>query len=144
MTYTKEQRQEILNVSTAGVLAQGRPALHNTKGGCAYRAFGPNGVIKCGIGHLIPDDKFQAMQKNHTDGMYASALVRDEIDFMPEHLRPQKVAADIDFLRIVQGCHDNAWSTTRPALETFVEDFKARVRDVAKNWDLEIPEGCRE
>ena len=78
--------QEIFDQSLYGVRLQGLPSHEDHKvETCKYRSVGADGkVLKCGVGHLIPDDgyhrQFDDAQnpegKEHITGTSVSVLLR--------------------------------------------------------------------
>lgn len=83
---------------------------------CAYR--GPKGR-KCGAGHLIPDNKYVPEMEGES--------------VWGEHVEPVMVAlgVELDFTQTLQDAHDSGCEP---------EDMEHRLRDVAKMYELEIPD----
>lgn len=96
--------QEAFNIAVKGLAAQDwQPSVLHTK--CLYR--GPDGR-KCAVGHLIPDDQYQA----YFDTQEASYdyFLRNIVVNLPA-LR----GVTLDFLRDLQNAHDSASTATEMA-----------------------------
>lgn len=103
-------------------ISQGRKSL-DSSGDCAYRAYCGD---KCIVGHMITDDAYSC----HMEQLVPSLgnLVGVALDITD--------SKELDFLRALQNCHDNA------ADYDFVNDFTQAItlRVRAK----ELPEYCLE
>lgn len=112
--------QEIFDKALNGILKQGVPSM-NSMGLCKYR--GPNGTM-CAVGLFVTDDEAEVMDAD--PGMCA---IKD----LPYAVVPDRLRPHLDLLADLQWAHDNAAGRT-----PFVEEYKLRMRDVAKNWNLKM------
>lgn len=110
--------QEIFDKALNGILKQGVPSMMSS-GVCKYR--GPNGTM-CAVGLLLTDDEALAMDD-----------VMGAIDDLPVELVPERLLPHMDLLSAIQCAHDYASSRT-----PFVEEYKVRMRDVAKSFKLRM------
>ena len=117
--------QEMFNKAYLGVIQQGQKSVKN-KGHsvCAYR--GLNG-IKCGIGHLIPDDLAKAWDQSSNSAILLIQATKEHP--IPDFIQQNKLLASA-----IQAAHDNS------AMIDFIEDFKDRMAAVAKDFKLTIPQ----
>jgi len=107
----------------------------STAGGgiCAYRG---EGGCKCGIGLLIPDDKYDPFFEgvsvpngeplNSPQGFKQRVLLRvlNELGFGESQM---------DFLRQLQHCHDDA------SVNDFHKKIELSLRELAVSFDLTVP-----
>lgn len=125
--------QEFLNVTAQKVIEQGEPSFRNVgmvDEKCAYRG---DGGRKCAIGHWIPDELYKPEWDDMTRLEYVLGCIFDG-----------PIAAKFYGLALgLQGCHDGA-AYRRPIGESFVDGFKRRVRVLCEQFELEVPECCRE
>lgn len=130
----KEIFQQYLDKAADGVFAQGRASIR-TGGGCAYRATIDGIDCKCGVGHLIPDEKYCSSFEGQAVAALATTLAGDGI-FPADVLRTT-------FLDKLQLAHDDAGfdRTMRPAIlrnppDVFLRKFDANMIALAKKYDL--------
>jgi hypothetical protein len=120
-------RQEAFNKALFGVRAQGGPSMREQPGDgypqCAYR--GPDGC-KCGVGHLIPDEKYEDRfeGKPAWEGAIMEAVGLHSTD-------------DPAFLQALQKAHDEAALGMR---KNFISNFNAGMVKVADKYGLEYTE----
>lgn len=118
--------QEAFNKAYIEVTKQGRPS--SCLGQCLYRH--PDG-LKCAVGHLVSTQELRNL------------ACRKGIQL--EHLSALTIADAIgvngNLLQCIQRCHD------RPALQSgarmlryFVPIFQKRMKEVAEEYDLTVPE----
>lgn len=113
-------KQDIFERVWVKLTAQGVASADDT--GCSYR--GPNQTC-CAVGHLISDEEYDPEMDRQ--GFIANVIRGD--------LAPERVANQpIDFLRDLQDAHDHE-------LRKYdVPTWQARMREIAKTWDLKVPE----
>lgn len=105
--------QEIFDLAFNGLRAQG---FRKSKGekGCLYR--GPDG-LKCAIGHCIADSDYRSRFEGGRDRAFRAAGVSGQLFVFAFHL---------------QIAHD---ASTSPS------NMEHRLRELANNYELTIPEG---
>lgn len=127
--------QEAFDKAYLGVIEQGGPA-HLDDGRCRYR--GPNGR-KCGVGHLIDDEKLAARWDEQNLGIHVG--VQD--DKAPAWMKSQPMA---QLLTAIQSLHDSIVTELRDKNAGFVDDkiflykFKTGMAYRAKQFNLTIPQ----
>lgn len=121
MIYTK---QEAFDKAARGVIQQGRAAKVGYYGACAYLT--PDG-LKCGVGHLLPEDTPEDLWKfsgsilnSNTAGQRLRALLA-------------ATASDETFLSHLQAAHDGADGDSR----YFLRDFRENMRKIAVRYLLD-------
>ena len=116
--------QEVFDLVTKHLFAQGRPAYDGNRG-CMYRT---HDGLRCAVGVLIPDDLYDpAFEMNKADSVIQELFDADLADWR-EHK---------DLLLSLQVAHDNC---LREPDETFNTTALARhLRNVAKRYSLEYP-----
>jgi len=132
-----ERRQEMFDKMYIGIVKQGKASYSIKHANCMYR--GPDG-LKCGIGHLIPDDKYIP---------YLEHFSIDELILNPSDFDTKCIISslfleqDSEFLDYAQQCHDEAYHESKDAGDTandlFVEMYKERMQAVADKYNLTIP-----
>jgi hypothetical protein len=105
--------QEIFDTVLNGIRIQKRPSVADF--GCVLR--GPCGT-KCAIGWLIPDEAYDSDMEGI--GPYAAAR-RAGVDITP------------DFANALQSAHDNSCVYSKD----FMDAFETRMKEVARDWNLE-------
>lgn len=124
--------QQIFDKALHGVRAQGRPSSTKTKGGevtCVYRMHRGEQVLKCGVGHLIPDNVYDPAF-DHDGNTAVGYAVRRE-DF-----RAAMIAGGVDtdnaevmtLLELLQDAHDVAAHVTHG---DFSGSFETRMANLA-------------
>lgn len=110
--------QQALTRAVTGIVAQGK--LAKIDGGeCLYRS--PDGC-KCGVGHLIPDDRYN----KDIEGTGVENI--DVWAYLDPALGPHP---DRTFLRDLQFAHDSADS---------LDKFLSNARELANSYELEMPQ----
>jgi hypothetical protein len=148
-------RQQIFDMALNGVRAQGVPSVtkqpsddpHSSN--CRYRVFdGDKPVLKCGIGHVIPDNAYDPAFDSHTDWQgrlntgvnYYVGISRDALkDPVAIKFKAALTRAGVDlgdrgivgFLSELQSAHDRA--SPRP---DFLGVFERNMQGVALYHDL--------
>ena len=114
---TQEKKQELFTNALNGVVGQGGYAFGVPKDvplaappGCYYRLFLPDGrALKCGIGHSIPDERYDPAMEGQD---VCSVAVLDALGLLEELTRMDVCADDFDrvhdrsFLNRLQNLHD--------------------------------------
>lgn len=120
--------QQIFDAAYRGVMQQGRqsmsPGIFGK--GCKYR--GPNG-LKCAVGFLISDQAAKAWDRSPHSSI--GARITSKSKFVEQWMRDNR-----HLLESIQRAHDN---DPEPG-ETFTQSFDRRMRRIAKDYLLEIPE----
>ncbi|MBY5553747.1 hypothetical protein HFO57_09085 [Rhizobium leguminosarum] len=117
----RRTRQEIFDAAYLGLAAQGFTQSKSDQFGCAYRGAGGT---KCGVGHLIPDEKYlydlEGLSADTPDVSEAAGL----------SWRTEPLAIDI------QGAHDghDIDCTVSP------DQMRKRLADVAAKHGLTVPQ----
>jgi hypothetical protein len=106
--------QEMFDISAKHILAQGKPSMASSEGGCMYRT--PDG-LKCAFGPFIPDDKYSP----GLEGLKAFEVIRQ-----------LGLNLDTSFSTRLQKCHDDS-----SIYSAFISDYVRRMRILAKNYDLD-------
>lgn len=109
--------QEVLNTMAAHLLAQGVKSIDAGSGSCRYR--GRDG-LKCAVGALLTNKEYYPEMEGHNV-------------WYIEYILPQRLVAHLGLIRSGQRIHDGC-----P-----VEAWPSRLRAIAEEFGLEIPEGCR-
>ena len=127
-------RQEMLNKAYIGVLTYGYSAATSADGlyrvACKYRLDGTaEGVIRCGVGHLIPDEMY-------TPELEDMAIDDDPNTDIARLFNPD----DLEFLGNLQQIHDDAASMAYNGEVAPDDRFKRDMRKLAAKYDLEMPE----
>jgi hypothetical protein len=133
----QERRQRHFDIVWKGFETQGWKKSVLSIGGCAYR--GENGS-KCGIGHLIPDDRYGLkLERNGVDRLLEGTIrVWDLTTNIYEYMKITPFTdimplEDRDFYQALQSAHDNS-------LDVSVSNsLKEEMIQFAKNWKLEVP-----
>lgn len=131
---TKESKQLAFNNAWHGVIKQGGPCVGRVGGlsaACLYR--GP-GDTKCAVGHSIPDDQYKPGME--CLGVY-NLIHELKLDVDGIFTNGNYV-----FLSRLQDAHDNStYTQTNRRVEgaEFIKEFKARMRDIAEQYELEVP-----
>lgn len=120
--------QEAFDKAYNGVIAQGGPSNTRPGGHCIYR--GPDGK-KCGVGHLLDDDKVWRESSTPTSPENLDAVA----DMFPGE-PPYRAQ---NFLEEIQSAHDYAANATENYGVDFIDEFKLRMDAVALEFGLEIP-----
>lgn len=116
------------------VQKNGPSIAYNTKQytSCMYR--GEKGM-RCAIGLHIPDELYMERYR---------FLEGKGIHDWPEEDRQSLFGSDynIHFLDYLQGCHDDSTHSGNPDnyMQRFLEEIEARMRKLAANYDLTIPD----
>ena len=122
-------RQATFNQVFHALAKQGERAV-GAKGSCAYRTTdGKNKVLKCGIGHIIADEDYNADMENMSVGQLIYPLLRGKANPIPAYIRKDWVE-NMEFLRDIQATHDCSYDGP-----TFV----AKTIELANKYKLEIP-----
>ena len=111
---TLTDKQEAFNAAWLGLKSQGFELSVDINGICRYR--GQNG-LKCALGWCVPDD----MYNPKIEGWGARDLLLSICE-----------QTDVLFFDKLQICHDYAKDPS---------DMERRLRDLAKDYNLTIPEG---
>lgn len=118
-------RQEAFDKAYKGIVAQGRGSSNDWQ--CLYRG---DGGTKCAVGQLLSDEQITRYGIRNSQGV--SELAPELLD----ELLPCDSKAGV-FLSELQDAHDQA---TWCAVPNFIEAFKLRAADVAKKYELTVPE----
>lgn len=123
----KLSRQEMFNKAYNGVIEQGCQAYNHEMSQCVYR----NGNQRCAVGHImkgcIPEDSnLWAHDGTVKDVLDVADAVGQELPFDWD---------DEKFLHEMQRVHDNLVDD-----EDFVDNFKNRMSNFARKYDLVCPE----
>jgi hypothetical protein len=136
--------QEIFDKAFAGIVAQGKPAF-SLESGCEYVK---EDGSRCAVGVLLDEETAKSWTGAHVgsidDLMY---------DFRQYHSRmgekgttykltiPQWVIDNAELLESIQDAHDaSARFTYVESPELWLENFVGRMKAVAKNYQLNLPE----
>ncbi len=111
--------QEIFNTAYTGIIAQGRQSV-SKNGECRYR--GPDG-LKCAVGFMIDDATAQEWE-----GVGIMSVNRFRTP-------PDWIVNNIDLLIMIQDAHDREVDDDAD----FIEEFTARMQNLAQHYNLEIP-----
>lgn len=107
--------QEVFDKIVKGILAQGKQAIRNDRNTCAYRVKKDDGtVLKCAVGMLIPDDKYEL----RLEGFTVRELCIGESDSVEYTL------AQSNMVRALQLAHDRY--NCKVVNISFVETFSTR------------------
>lgn len=121
--------QQIFDEVVEHIRNQGRQA-SNLAGNCLYRATvydndgNPIGALKCAIGALIPDSKYDKC----IEGYDVYDVCR--LGYVPHKYRNSH--KKVDLLMDLQNCHDRS----KPNTVYFLRDFEARARLCAREFNL--------
>ena len=118
--------QEMFDKAYLGVIQQGSKS-QNALGGCAYRGQSGN---KCGIGHLIPDELAKAWDKRINSSI--SQIKATKAYPIPDFIKNNKALACA-----LQEAHDSSINYEH---RVFINEFKFRMEQVAKDYKLTIPQ----
>ena len=116
-------KQKLFNTVYLALIKQGEPAVRN--GTCTYLDHTTG--HKCAIGHLIPDGHPGQQMRSGVGTLY---------DVYPELFEK---GADVGFLTEVQVAHDRPY-IGRLTGTSWVEAFKKRMRLIAAEWKLTVPD----
>lgn len=136
--------QEIFDKAFAGIVAQGKPAFSD-ESGCEYMK---EDGSRCAVGVLLDEETAKSWTEAHVgaidDLMY---------DFRQYHSRmgeegatykvtvPQWVIDNVGLLESIQVAHDaSARLVYATSPELWLENFVERMKTVAKNYQLNLPE----
>lgn len=112
--------QLALDTAVRGIIAQGKLA-KGCSGTCYYRG---NDGAKCGVGHLIPDDRY----RDNIEGLGVTSLSPDELRAV---IDPTLGEPDENFLHRLQQAHDDA---------SDVAEFIEGAAFLARHYNLEMPQ----
>ncbi len=128
-------RQEIFNKAYLGVIAQGKPSV-GSSGTCMYES---RDGSRCGVGMLI-EDKSLRQELDSLNETGISLVVENIIggDSIFIDL-PDWMINEVDLLESIQEAHDAAAAIPQDDA-LFVGNYKSRMTDVAKNFNLTVPE----
>ena len=129
-------RQAAFDTAYLGLREQGFAPSVLTDDLCAYRG---QAGMKCALGFLIPDEKYEAYVEDFGPGALSDrgflgeeyGSIR-ELTFQEElqGVFPEERNQDIEFLNALQNAHDTSTS----------ESMGAKLRQVAEEWSLTVPE----
>lgn len=128
--------QEIFNKAYLGVIAQGGPAMSGIH--CVYLT---DDGKRCAIGHAIKDivnDNNPALKIRKSFFWLVRAFEEvgdNSISFLKE-INKAAHRSKLGLIGRIQGCHDNV---AHYFSGDFVEEYKSRMADVARDFSLEIP-----
>jgi RNA processing factor Prp31 len=117
--------QELFDKAYLGIIAQGRPAMTDTKG-CAYRT---TDGLKCAVGFIIDDetariwDKFGSIED-----------VQEGLLSLEERL-PEWAETHFDMLVEMQTIHDYCSYVE----QEFISYYKYEMSKVAEKYGLKVP-----
>jgi hypothetical protein len=113
----------MFSYALAKVVEQGRPSV-DPNGYCMYRNDDENGLCRCALGWLIPDEEMRDAFEEKQAGNVVTAL------------DPQVPKERINFLVKLQLCHD---APAVSALDNykFVYDFQKNMVKLANSFNLE-------
>lgn len=117
--------QEIFDTALNGVIKQGRKSV-NQDGDCAYLSVEG---MRCGVGHLVPEDVARSLDTFQSDTRIASILDRHQ----GRELVPAWMVQNRCLVEDIQDAHDMA-----EAGPSFIDDFVARMKYVAQTRGLKI------
>jgi hypothetical protein len=134
-------RQELFDETLANLRKQGGGSWSAATGDCKYR---DETGRRCAIGFLIPDSEYQTAM----EGKGIDALVR----FLPGGELRDKLFLDVEFLGLIQACHDKAAQDARGQMgdfrplegkerqdmrdELFMKEFENQMEYLAVHWEL--------
>lgn len=124
--------QQAFDTAARGVIEQGGPAM-NMEATCQY--LNEDG-LKCGVGHLLPDDK---TRKDWDLSVGAIVDLADDDELWPAAMAPKLEAAGLTglsrrFLEDLQKAHDNP---ANKFSSNYLADFRQNMRDLAEKWELD-------
>jgi hypothetical protein len=121
---TTMTRQEIFNKVADHLLTQGKPALFDEIGDCAYR--GQDGSM-CAVGCLIPDE------------LYTPEMELKSVDTLlnAEFVLPGFFYDNYTLLSDLQRIHDSVAAIPRPDPASVVDKWCSSLAWYAENHDLE-------
>ncbi|MDB5716134.1 MAG: hypothetical protein JWO15_3531 [Sphingomonadales bacterium] len=113
------------------IVAQGAPSYsEENEGACLYRSADENGkTLQCAAGCLVTDDE--------------AALLENAECWRAQTTRPSRLAPFNELIQELQHCHDDALiclDGAMPSNEQFIVRFKNKMRYLAKEFDLTVPE----
>jgi hypothetical protein len=123
--------QEIFTKSVTAMVAQGRPCL-DREGNCVYA--GPRGSA-CAVGSLVDREIALKWTKLGIMPIFELVEILGERKRGKEKILPSWIEDNQDLLERLQSAHDAA----DPAAH-FVEDFVREARNIARAFNLEMPE----
>ena len=125
--------QRAFDIAALRIIEQGQPS-HDTSGLCRYRVFQPDRELRCAIGWLIPDYRYQAWFEDHAGGdldQVARRGIAPELGFDPSR-------DDVTFLNALRFAHDASSNALRYGdCRTFLAEYIRRMHAVAKRYDLD-------
>jgi len=125
--------QRAFDIASLRIIEQGQPS-QDSDGTCRYRVHLPNAELRCTIGWLIPDYRYQAWFEDHAGGdldHVARVGIAPELGFDPAH-------DDITLLTDMRFAHDAASNALRYGdCRIFLAEFLRRMHCVAKRHDLD-------
>jgi hypothetical protein len=133
----KMTRQELFTKAYNGLKKQN--FVRSVSGdSCKYRH--PDGLLRCVIGHIIPDDLYNESFEGQPVVRFPEIINRiDEIDIyvyasslddVYVHVSSLFNETDLEFLSALQLCHDCSTSET----------LKSNLARFAEKWNVKIPE----
>lgn len=126
-------KQETFDIVVSALLKQGRPSMDNVD--CRYRA--ADGA-KCAAGHLIPDEKYDPVIEGAACFMHNPPPTPkgDRVIRVMTILREE--GHDPNFVRDLQGAHDDAARRHRMFKYDFVKEFRVLAVQIASDYSLSM------
>lgn len=126
MSYSLEIMQQEFDIVLTGIRWQGKASYREGK--CLYR--GPDDC-RCGVGWLIPDDKFDPSMDN---------TVNDESSVFGERFQrrfhlEEEMPSGVYFYKDLQNAHDSSCSPGITS-DQFMVGFESRMEDLAQRYKL--------
>lgn len=125
--------QRAFDIASLRIIEQGQPS-QDSDGLCRYRVYRPDGELRCTIGWLIPNYRYQAWFEDHAGGdldHVARLGIAPELGFDPAH-------DDISLLADIRFAHDSASNALRYGdCRIFMAEFMRRMHSVAGRHGLD-------
>jgi hypothetical protein len=122
--------QQLFDQAVNGIRLQGGPAYAPEFESCMYRFTTEDGrTLKCAIGHLIPDEKYDSMMEGKGIGGLACSVHYEtlkELGLLGEGYMPHPV------LLALQSAHDQAANRNAEVKLDFMPEFERRVQKIAE------------
>ena len=140
---TYSSLQEIFDDSYTRIIKQGKPGVDDV-GVCTYRS--PDNRLGCAIGVLISDE---TLKNTEWSGYQSIGVISGFTEALGAGLyepgqEARREKSMMNLLVKMQVAHDHSVSSfmvdDAQRNELFLSDFKIRMAEVAKNFDLTVPE----
>ena len=123
-------KQETFDIVYRALKAQGGPSVDTWPDGryrrCRYRG---EGGLKCAAGHLIPDEDYRVeLEDGPADGI-GKGYVKG----------PGWWGHDLELVLALQEAHDYAFANA-DSDSAWLEDWEDRMRSLAEEWGLKVPD----